>query len=155
MGFDIIIIIITLFFIIRGWIKGFIEEALNLLLIIVTLYLSLKLRIPMAKFLDTLIGTFYINKILAFIVLVLGFSLISAILKKYLLQPLQKVEFFSMFDKIFGAFTGFLLGCLVVFGISYFVMFFLDPTILQKSKIFPIYDKFFNFILKLIQNEVV
>ncbi len=155
MGFDILIIIITLFFIIRGWIKGFIEEALNLLLIIVTLYLSLKLRIPMAKFLDTLIGTFYINKILAFIVLVLGFSLISAILKKYLLQPLQKVEFFSMFDKIFGAFTGFLLGCLVVFGISYFVMFFLDPTILQKSKIFPIYDKFFNFILKLIQNEVV
>ncbi len=154
MGFDILIIIITLFFIIRGWIKGFIEEALNLLLIIVTLYLSLKLRIPMAKFLDTLIGTFYINKILAFIVLVLGFSLISAILKKYLLQPLQKVEFFSMFDKIFGAFTGFLLGCLVVFGISYFVMFFLDPTILQKSKIFPIYDKFFNFILKLIQNEV-
>ncbi len=155
MGFDILIIIITLFFIIRGWIKGFIEEALNLLLIIATLYLSLKFRIPMAKFLDTLIGVFYINKILAFIVLVLGFSLISAILKKYLLQPLQKVEFFSMFDKIFGAFTGFLLGCLVVFGISYFVMFFLDPTILQKSKIFPIYDKFFNFILKLIQNEVV
>ncbi len=154
MGFDILIIIITLFFIIRGWIKGFIEEALNLLLIIATLYLSLKLRIPMAKFLDTLIGTFYVNKILGFVVLVLGFSLISAILKKYLLQPLQKVEFFSMFDKILGAFTGFLLGCLVVFGISYFVMFFLDPTILQKSKIFPIYDKIFNFVLKIIHHEI-
>ncbi len=155
MGFDILIIIITVFFVIRGWIKGFIEEVLNLILIIMTIYFSLKFRIPMAKFFDKLIGAFAINKLLGFVVLILGFSLISTILKKYFLQPLQKVEFFSIFDKIMGSIAGFLISCLIIFGLSYFIMFFLDPTILQDSKIFPFYENIFKFILKMIHNEMV
>ena len=155
MSFDILITAITLFFIIRGWIKGFIEEALNLILIILTIYLSIKLNNPVSQILNKLVGKFYFNKLVGFIILILGFSLISLILRKYLIEPLKKIKFFVMFDKILGVCTGIIISVLITFGISYFVMFFLDPVILQKSKIFPYYDKVFKFLLQIIQNEII
>ena len=140
-GFDILIAVISLFFIIRGWIKGFILEFFHLLAIFISLFLSFKFYILLSKFFLKYVnsGKEFVN-ISSFLIVFLASYLVIFLIRKYLL-PVEKISLLKIIDKILGAITGFLISAMVTYGIGYLIMFFYKPLVIQHSKIFPYYEK--------------
>jgi len=136
--FDIIIILLYLFFLINGFNKGFFSSIVSLLIIVSSFFISIKSFI--------LIESFYIFqieiKIMILVVLLFIFILAGLYLKKFIMAAIEKITIFSALDKLLGLIFGFLKATFILFGISYILMFYTNSFLLKNSKIFPYVENY-------------
>ena len=150
-GLDVIILLIYIFFVVRGFNNGFFSTLITLLIIALSLYAAINLpHIVLSK----LPGAFTDNDDLyATIITFVLFFLLGLYLKFRLLKPISNFKLFLIIDKGLGAILGFIKGTLVVFGICYILMFFSNSLFVKKSKIFPYIEQYSSKILHYVQSN--
>lgn len=139
--FDITIIVIICFCVVRGAFRGIIKEASSIVGVIIGLYIALTYYPALSGMLDKIGDIFpspaYINIFSFLIIFGAVFALISAlgILIKYLL----KVVFLSWLDKLCGAFFGLVKGFMIVSVLMLPLTAFLDKgaPIINESLLCP------------------
>lgn len=139
--FDITIVVIIAFCLIRGAFRGIIKEASSIIGVIAGLYAGIIYYPHVSSLLARLDGLFqnpaYINITASLIIFCAVFAGISAI--GILLKYLLKVVFLSWVDKICGACFGFVKGYMIVAGILFIFTAFLDKgsPLLKESVLSP------------------
>lgn len=139
--FDITIVVIIAFCIIRGAFRGIIKEASSIVGVIAGLYAAFVYYPSVSAVIGKVEGVFpnmgYVNIASSLIIFCAVFAGISAlgILLKYLL----KIVFLSWVDKICGACFGFVKGYMIVAGILFILTAFLDKgaPLVKESLLSP------------------
>jgi membrane protein required for colicin V production len=139
--FDITIVVIICFCVIRGAFRGIIKEASSIVGVIAGLYLALTYYPAFSGIVVKIVDIFpspgYLNIFSFLIIFGIIFFCISAlgILLKYLL----KIVFLSWLDKLCGAFFGFVKGFMIVSVLMLPLTAFLDKgtPIINESLLCP------------------
>ncbi len=149
-GLDIIILLVYVFFIIRGFNNGFISTFITLIIILASIYVAINspLLLKNIPYFHTEQDTMIIVIISFFICLFLGLYL-----KYKLLKPLDSIKIFYFLDKFLGALLGMLKATLIVFGICYILMFFSNTVFVKNSKLFPYVEKYSSIAMKYVQKN--
>lgn len=139
--FDIVIVVVIAFCLIRGAFRGIIKEASSIIGVIAGVcagYIYYKqLAVLLEKFGQIFPNSAYINIISFLVLFCIVFAAVSAlgILIKYLL----KIVFLAWIDKLCGAGFGFIKGVMIVSVLLMILTTFLDPgvSIIKNSVLCP------------------
>ncbi len=137
--FDYLALGLLTYFVIRGFLSGFLKNLFSLIgMILAFLYsgwLSLKIKPWLSKFIYHPKGQLIIGFILAFLLIYLTFLLMGLVIVSFL-----KLLHLSLGDRILGAFFGFIKGALFI-SFFYFLIIIPFPSAkqsLEKALSYPI-----------------
>lgn len=140
--FDIVILVIVCFCVIRGAFRGIIKEAASIVGVLAGIWAAYsyypKLASTMTGLADFLPGPGYVNIVSFMIIFCVVFAVISAI--GVLIKFLMKIVFLGWVDKICGATFGFIKGFMIISMLLLILTTFLDKgTPLVKESILSPY----------------
>ena len=139
--FDIAIIVVITFCLIRGAFRGIIKEASSIVGVVAGVWVAYSYYEPLSKVIEKAGQIFpnpsYVNIFSFFIVFSFVFAAVSAlgVLIKYLL----KIVFLAWVDKICGACFGLVKGFMIVSVLLLILTTFLDPgtSVIKNSVLSP------------------
>ena len=154
---DIVIIGCVLFFCVKGYFHGFVNELFSLVIIGAGVLLSVLFCRPVARAL----AQFMENKDLAFILAIVGIFIVSTlvllVIRNTLLNAIERVEMTDA-DSILGAIVGFFKGVLICGLVSIFLknhrVLHLDQPI-RGSLLFPILERVVTALLMLLPDRAL
>jgi membrane protein required for colicin V production len=137
-GFDVLVLVIILFCMIRGYFKGLIREVSGIIGIVVGFYGANTYYPILTPYLEDLIETPGTRSLICFFVLFCGIliliSLFAALIRKFL-----RLVFLGWVDRFFGLIFGTAKGVLIVSVLFIMMMTFIldDAKFLSGSKTVP------------------
>lgn len=136
--FDIAIIIIVGFSLIRGFFRGFIKELFSVIGLFVGFYAAYTYYQQIAKFLSQWITNASYLNILSFMIIFCGIFFIISILG-VIIKYVLNISFLKWADRIFGAGFGAIKGILFVSILLIMLITFLPKgtPIIKKSRLSP------------------
>jgi uncharacterized membrane protein required for colicin V production len=144
-------IILAVYFvcIIYGFFHGVIKTFLPIFVIILLGYFYLKVPLP-----DTVM---VFNKLpVQAYILKLFICVVIFIICLYIIHKLtdffDKFQIITVLDRILGGLSGFILATLVVYGISYLIIFFYNPVFTANSRFYPYLERFFSTIIHYVKS---
>lgn len=144
-GFDVLVLVIVLFCVIRGYFKGLIREVSGIIGIVVGFYGANTYYQILTPTLETLIKTPGARSLVCFFVLFCGIliliSLLAALIRKFL-----SLVFLGWVDRFFGLVFGTAKGVLIVSVLFIMMMTFIPDNgqFLSGSKTAPHVSKVSN-----------
>ncbi len=151
-GLDIVILLVYIFFIIRGFNNGFFSTLTTIIVIGASIYFAIKMPAYLYKvpYIDSDIDVRILTIFSFFIFLLFGLFL-----KHKLSNFFDNLKLINFLDKFLGAILGFVKGTLVVFGICYILMFFSNSVFVKNSKIFPYIEKYSSIVIQYVQKNSI
>ncbi|RLB86732.1 MAG: CvpA family protein [Deltaproteobacteria bacterium] len=137
-GFDVFVLVIILFCMIRGYFKGLIREVSGIIGVVVGFYGANTYYQLLTPYLETLIDTPGARNLTCFFVLFCGIliliSLLAALIRKFL-----SLVFLGWMDRFFGLVFGTAKGGLIVSVLFIMLMTFIPDNVqfLSGSKTIP------------------
>lgn len=134
---DIIFLVFALFFVIRGYFKGFISEFLSLAALICGFAAGWLFKDAMAPMLSGFIKSATWRPVVAFFIIFIGTYVIVMIIKIFLNNIVTKIQMNSL-DRILGVFWGVLEATVVILllvFLIYSLKFEAGINFLKKSEI--------------------
>jgi uncharacterized membrane protein required for colicin V production len=155
--YDIVIIGCVLFFCVKGYFHGFVNELFTLVIIGAGTLLSVLFCRPVAG----VIAQFTENKDLALILAIVGIFIISTlvllVIRNTLLNAIERVEMTDA-DSILGAVVGFFKGVLICGLVSIFLknhmVLHLERPI-GGSLLFPVLERLVTSLLTLLPDKAI
>lgn len=157
--FDIAIILLTLFSMFIGFVRGFSKEILGIVKWVGAVLLSLHLKPYVLPFVKKYItSTFFCEPITIFIIFFFSFAIFAKI--SQIISKSVKSSVVGILDRIVGMIFGFARAC-IVFSISYMLYSTMtaDPgknlKILENSKTISLIKTSVTFVQIFLPNEVI
>lgn len=133
---DIFILIIMLFFGIRGALRGFLEEVSTLIGIVGGFYLARTYSVELIPYLEGLFSASTAH-VVAFVAIMLVIMLIVSLVARLIAKMLD-VAFAGWIDHLFGALFGVIKGFVIAFIVTYAISWlFPEHVVVQKSHFAP------------------
>lgn len=143
--FDLVVLIIFLFFTIRGAVRGAIAELIGLVGLFAGIYLAGEYAPQLVPYLQYPVIAGY-ETILSYAIIFLG-TMISVTIIGYILEHIFDMLFLGFLDHFFGGVIGLikaLLVCLIIKAVV--TKFFPDMPFIQNSLVAPYLDQGYDFI---------
>ncbi len=141
---DLIILVIYLFFIIYGYVRGMVQSIITFIVLAGVTFIVFHLHLPneINIYKNITLNSVIFKVFLFFILTLLGMYVGNIVTEK-----LIKLSVIGIIDKLLGALFGIVLATFIVYGLNYVVMFFFTSTVTSKSKLFPYIEHIFSKII--------
>ena len=141
---DLIILVIYLFFIIYGYVRGMVQSIITFFVLAGVTFIVFHLHLPneINIYKNITLNSVIFKVFLFFILTLLGMYVGNIVTEK-----LIKLSVIGIIDKLLGALFGIVLATFIVYGLNYVVMFFFTSTVTSKSKLFPYIEHIFSKII--------
>jgi membrane protein required for colicin V production len=153
---DILIILIFIFFCIKGFIKGFVHELFSLLIIVLGLIISFLFYRPLGSIVFDYMKNRELSLILSFLSIFLLITVILLVLRNRVLDLVDDLNL-SDIDRFLGLFIGMGKGFLLS---STFLVFLTNhpvmdiDSVISNSLFYPIIERVFFSFLSLLPEHV-
>jgi membrane protein required for colicin V production len=155
--FDIVIIGCVLFFCIKGYFHGFVNEIFSLIILAAGLLLSFLFCRPLASVFAAFVENKDLALILAFVGIFIAVTLVLLVIRNTLLNIIERVNMTDA-DSILGALIGLFKGALLCGLVSIFLknhkVLHLEQPI-RGSLIFPILERAVTALLLMLPDRVL
>lgn len=137
-AFDIIVVIILGYTLIRGLFRGIIKELAAIVGVLAGFYAAYNYHSAIARLLSTWIADFPYLKILSFFIVFCAIFFIISILG-LIIKYLLNIAFLGWLDRLCGAVFGVIKGTLIVSVLFILITTFLprEPDLIRKSQLSP------------------
>ena len=152
--YDISIIIILIFFSIRGFLRGVLIESVSVFNLFISFFIAYLYSTAFSKIISGILGTNNILSLLGFpILFVLAYISINIVIK--LLKPFLAISMAGHIDKILGSLFGFLKG-LILLSFMFLILTIVNVSkkIETKTVLFPYITTTSQILLKSIPQKV-
>jgi membrane protein required for colicin V production len=154
---DIVIVAFALFFCIKGYFHGFVNELFSFVILTAGLVLSFLFCNPVARVLAAFVENKDLVLILAFVGIFISVTLVLLVIRNTLLNVIERVNMNDA-DSIFGALIGLFKGALLCGIVFIFLknhkVLHLDQSI-RGSLIFPFLERIVTALILLLPERVV
>mmetsp|Transcript_13606 Transcript_13606/g.6728 ORF Transcript_13606/g.6728 Transcript_13606/m.6728 type:complete len:179 (-) Transcript_13606:226-762(-) len=144
---DIIIISILIFFIVRGFFRGFIKELASIIGILGGLYSAYVYHIPLSNQISKWVSSNYLNILSFLLIFIIVFVLINLI--GTIIRHILKALLIIWVDRIFGVAIGAIKGILILS-----VLLIILAVLLPRSSTF-VKNSLISHYMLMVSNEVV
>jgi membrane protein required for colicin V production len=155
-GFDMLVVVVLGYCIIRGVFKGFIREVSSIVGVLGGFYAAYAHHRSVAPFFAGWISDPVYREIAGFVVLFCGVFL-AVLLIGALIRFLLRMALLGVLDRIFGAVFGVLKGVILVSLLFFFLVRFLPPkgvAVVQGSKLSPFVNTVSKDIARLVPPDI-
>jgi len=153
---DIIVVVIILVFIIRGYLKGFVNEVFSLLIIAGSLVASFLLYRPLSNITSNFLNSKELSIFLSFIAVFVLTAIFLILVRNLFISLLENLNLTDI-DSLLGLVIGFIKGGLIL---TFVLMFFAFRNILKtadlirSSYFFPYFEKSYSFLLLVLPERI-
>lgn len=154
--FDMVVVVILVYFLITGLLRGSIREVTSIAALLGGFYFAYLYYESFATVFSAFLDTAYIREIAAFIVLFALFA-IAVILIGILLRSLVKLVFLGFADRLLGGLLGGIKAVIVVSVLHFLALTFLPSggaAIVAESRIAPAINSAASAIVYLVPEDV-
>ena len=154
--FDMVVVVIMVYFLIIGLLRGGIREITSIAALLGGFYIAYLGYEPFSVVFQVFISTQYIREIVAFIVL-FGLVAVSVTLVGTLLRMFMKMVLLGMVDRLAGVLIGAVKAVIVVSVLHFLALTFLPSggaAIVAQSRMAPAFNKTAAAIVYIIPEEV-